>query len=252
VTAKLLRALPWVSAAGLAVSAMSVMFWWTDLARVRTDTGETRRIVARHAVALAGLHPASLDDAAFRAAVAEFQRSRYVESVTLFDPGGRIVHASGSMAASTPAGRTARELATPETVRVVAAVGDALEPHQQMALLAAATIMREGEHNDILRHLVQPVRAADGLLAGYLGVAYAASPALANPAGAGYLVGLLLFAAGLSVYWLSLPLWVFADARQRGERAWVWAAFVLIGNLVALIAYVLTRTPPARSPAPAR
>ncbi len=32
-------------------------------------------------------------------------------------------------------------------------------------------------------------------------------------------------------------------AWQRGERAWLWAAFVLIGNLAALLAYLITRSP---------
>jgi hypothetical protein len=47
---------------------------------------------------------------------------------------------------------------------------------------------------------------------------------------------------GLGVFWLSLPAWVWLDARRRGERAFVWALFVLTGNVVALMAYLLTRT----------
>ena len=45
------------------------------------------------------------------------------------------------------------------------------------------------------------------------------------------------------MYWLSLPLWVLLDARERWDYAMVWAIFVLIGNLVALIAYLLARSP---------
>jgi hypothetical protein len=48
---------------------------------------------------------------------------------------------------------------------------------------------------------------------------------------------------GLASYWLSLPAWVWLDARARGERAWVWAVFVLLGNLVGLITYILARRP---------
>jgi hypothetical protein len=36
---------------------------------------------------------------------------------------------------------------------------------------------------------------------------------------------------------------VFLDARQYGDYACAWALFVLIGNLVALIAYLLARPP---------
>jgi hypothetical protein len=251
-TARLVRTLPWLSAAGLAASAVSVLFWSPGLARVRTDTGETRPVVARRAADLAGRRPASLDDPSFRAAVLEFQRSAYVAGVTLFDAGGRILYASGATSAATPAGQMAEDLATEETTRVVAAVGDTLTAQQKTAVLAAAAIMREGEHNDILRHLVRPVERPDGSLAGYLGVTYAANPALGGPVAARYVAGLLLFAAGLAGYWLLLPLWVFFDGRARGERAWLWAAFVLVGNAVALIAYLLTRTPPARRPAGAR
>jgi hypothetical protein len=39
---------------------------------------------------------------------------------------------------------------------------------------------------------------------------------------------------------------VWLDARARGERAWVWAVFVLLGNLVALITYILARRPRPR------
>jgi hypothetical protein len=53
------------------------------------------------------------------------------------------------------------------------------------------------------------------------------------------LAGLL----ALAVYWLCLPLWVWLDARERGERAWAWAVFVLLGNPVALPAYILARVP---------
>jgi hypothetical protein len=63
-------------------------------------------------------------------------------------------------------------------------------------------------------------------------------------------VSLLVVLLGLLMYWLSLPLWVFLDARQRGERALAWAGFVLIGNLVALLTYILARRPAAPAAAP--
>ena len=59
----------------------------------------------------------------------------------------------------------------------------------------------------------------------------------------GYATALFLVPIGLMVYWLVLPWWVFLDAKARGERAWVWAMFVLLGNLVALFAYLLARHP---------
>ena len=45
----------------------------------------------------------------------------------------------------------------------------------------------------------------------------------------------------LILYWLSLPLWIFLDARRREEKKWVWGFFTLIGNIVSLLIYLLTR-----------
>jgi len=61
-------------------------------------------------------------------------------------------------------------------------------------------------------------------------------------------VSLIILYLSLTAYWLSLPVWVFLDAQTRRERAWIWAMFVLLGNLVALIAYLLTRLPVKRAP----
>lgn len=43
------------------------------------------------------------------------------------------------------------------------------------------------------------------------------------------------------VYWLSLPGWVTLDALRRGERAAVWGIFTLVGNLIGLLVYLLSR-----------
>lgn len=239
---RLVRALPWIAAAGLLAAVLSVFAWSPTLRLVRTDTGQTRAAVRQSVETLLAQHPTSVADATFRHAVEQLQGVRHVATVWLFAPDGTLVFASGSTAASTPVGLTAADLATAETVRVVEALQETLAVDQKTAILAASAIMREGEHNDIFRHLLRPVRAPDGSTVAYLGVSYPANPALENSGSAAYVVGLLVFLAGLAVYWLSLPLWVLLDARPRGERGWVWAAFVMVGNLVALMAYLLTRT----------
>jgi len=43
----------------------------------------------------------------------------------------------------------------------------------------------------------------------------------------------------LAIYWISVPAWTFLDARDRGETAWIWGAFTVIGNVIALVAYLL-------------
>jgi hypothetical protein len=46
----------------------------------------------------------------------------------------------------------------------------------------------------------------------------------------------------LLFYWLSIPLWVVLDALRHRERAIVWGLFTLIGNVVALLIYLLVRS----------
>jgi hypothetical protein len=61
---------------------------------------------------------------------------------------------------------------------------------------------------------------------------------------------MLGFYLAAPIYWLALPLWVFLDARDRRERALAWGIFVLIGNLVALLAYLLATSRPAAAKSP--
>lgn len=44
------------------------------------------------------------------------------------------------------------------------------------------------------------------------------------------------------LYWLSIALWVVLDALRHKERAVVWGLFTLIGNIVALLIYLLSRS----------
>jgi energy-coupling factor transporter transmembrane protein EcfT len=91
--------------------------------------------------------------------------------------------------------------------------------------------------------MVRPLGDGDDVELGFVGVSYDANPTLEGFPGFGYAVAVLAIPIGLMVYWLALVGWVFLDAKVRGERAWVWAMFVLLGNLVALFAYLLARQP---------
>lgn len=51
----------------------------------------------------------------------------------------------------------------------------------------------------------------------------------------------IVFGIGLAIYWFSLPLWVVTDARRRQEKAVAWGLFTLLGNVVALVLYLLVR-----------
>ena len=54
----------------------------------------------------------------------------------------------------------------------------------------------------------------------------------------------LAIAAGLIAFWLTIPSWMLLDARQRGERAAAWGLFGLLGNVMALVIYLLVRRDP--------
>ena len=225
------------------LGAITVVVYISVAMRVRrtalTDTGETRPVAEATLAGLQAMHPASIDDADFRRAVERAPQERYVTGVWLFTPDGRTVYSSGVVASR----GTVEDWATTDTLRVLDALPErALSAEQRTMLLAASAIRAEGTHNDVLRHLLRPIETPDGSVVALIGAAYDVSEWVAAP-GMVWIIGVLGGLAGFLLYWLSLPLWVFLDARERGERAWPWATFVFMGNLVAFIAYLVSRSP---------
>ncbi len=232
-----LKILPWTALIGALAALVLLATSVQQRAALLVDTGETRPVVEEGLAALQQLEPPSLDDPAFHNALEQFGQSPYVATVWLFAPDGRVVYTAGSTASWV----SADQRATAEMHRVLDALpAGALSREQQTWLLAASAIQAEGEHNDIYRHLLRPITSAGGATLGLVGVAYDVSSKLALP-GWGLPVSLVLFLLALGLYWLSLPAWVYLDAARRGERAFVWAVFVFLGNLVALLAYLLVR-----------
>jgi hypothetical protein len=237
---RLKRILPVVAVVAVFVALALALAVGPRLGRqmLLTEPGETRRVAEGTLAQLQALRPVSVDDAAFQEAVVQAREAQYVAYVWLLKPGGEILE--GNLAVSQG---TAEASATDEMRRVLGMLPDGtLSAKQRTALLAASAMQKEGEHNDVYRHLLREVHGPDGELVAWVGVTFDASPAVSAPS-AGYIsfvVGLFL---AMAVYWLSLPAWVWLDARARGERAWAWAVFVLLGNLVALIAYILVHAP---------
>jgi hypothetical protein len=237
---RLKRRLPVAAAISVLVALTSFIIVSRTIHRMSSDSGETRRSVEAAVVELEAMRPSSLDDPAFRLALEKLRRARYVVAVWLVRPDGRIAF---SDARHTDWGRV-EEGATQETRRILSEMPEGfLTPLQRTALLAASAIQREGEHNDVFRQMVRPVQARDDAELGIIAVSYDVNPELGGFPGIGYAVALFAIPLGLAVYWLALAGWVFLDAKVRGERAWVWAMFVLLGNLVALFAYLLARQP---------
>ncbi|MGA2062405.1 MAG: hypothetical protein ABSG67_18130 [Thermoguttaceae bacterium] len=228
---------------GLTIIACFLILWKT-LSPLGVDNGRTIPLVKTTIAKLTDLHPASLDDPEFLKAMEQAVHEPYIATLWLIGPEGRIVWAAGSTAQSTPVGQGVETLATTDTQRIIASLPQGtLDETSRLWLLAASAIRREGEHNDIYRHVLRPIQLSKDNQQAILGVAYLASDAKLSIKPWMFYLFKIVFQLSFLIYWLSIPLCVYFDAKQHGEWALVWAAFVLIGNVVALIAYILTRAP---------
>ena len=234
------KALPWVAlACGLLaiVGIVSLSFWRVELV---TDTGETLASIEESLEPLTILQPTSIDDARLQHAIQEVADAPHLATLWLLEPHGEVVLSTGATAQSFAQGIAQHQSQMELQLVLLALPDDALSQEQQTLLHVASAIQREGEHNDIYRHIVRRIRAPDGSVVALIGITYQISP---DEVGAGWKALILVSLVGLVGYWLALPLWTWLDARQRGERAWPWAIVVLLGNLMALLAYLLARVP---------
>ena len=95
--------------------------------------------------------------------------------------------------------------------------------------------------------LVEMARVKDGL------IAIAVAPTLPPALSLGQLwekkerlrlwlnIITLIALASLILFWLSIPAWMTLDAQKRRERGAVWGLFGLLGNMIALVVYLLVR-----------
>ena len=51
----------------------------------------------------------------------------------------------------------------------------------------------------------------------------------------------ILFLGSLLAFWITIPSWMALDACKRRERASIWGLFGLLGNVMALVIYLLVR-----------
>lgn len=178
------------------------------------------------------LHPDSITDEAFLTELEQIKKDTpLITSLWLFSKEGQTLNIYNLI---TVKGSTSEWIT--EKVQLE-------EPFPESSMMppekASVMMQRDNKHEDTYQQMIGPVFTLTHEQIGWVGITNNANVA-ANPSTNFWTATVLVGLAGLLVYWLSLPVWVWLDARQRGERALVWAAFVLIGNLVALIAYILT------------
>ena len=239
---KIKKILPITAVIGALVALASLVVLSTQRQKLLIETNETRQHTEKALLPVLELQPSTVEETPFREALIRLKDTPYVAVVWVFTPKGRILQGNRAFSQG-----TVETLATDEIHRILRMIPDsALNAHQRTALLAASVMQAEGEHNDIYRHLLREVYGPAGNIVAFVGVTYDVNPNIGVFPGIlwiGLLAGLLL---GLGAYWFSLPAWVWLDARVRGERVWVWVIFVLLGNLIALITYILVRQHPPR------
>jgi hypothetical protein len=236
------------AAAGILVSAVTGTVLTQRRSRMLVDTGVTRAAVEDSLRSLLPKTVESARDPRLIAAVRELEKALYVVSVWVVAPDGEIVYrrcGPGQL------GDKVQDLARDDMAPAIAALGPgAFSETQRLQLLAVAAMRREGEHNDVFRHMARALPDAAGGLGAVVVLGYDVSPLVGSPPDFLYLSLLLSGLAGFAVYWLGLPLWVACDARARGEAAALWAVFVLFTNLVGLVAYLIVIWRPVRRAAP--
>lgn len=236
--AKLKPVLPLLMVAAFVVFWGSAILILCDLHRTYTaHAGETKVPVEATVGRLRALHPADINAPAFRKAVSNAARAPHVAAIWVYTPEGKPLYGKGCIlrqAVQNPRGtQPTREL-------LDSLPSGMLDSRQRGALLTVASLQAEGEHKNIYHYMVRTALSPTGEVIGLIGVVYEKN-SVPVPSRDVALAFAMIVAA--FIYKLSLITWVFMDARQRGERAWVWTAFALIGDIVALIAYLLVRSP---------
>lgn len=153
---------------------------------------------------------------------------------------GIFLYVNGMMAASTPINSSVYSSIDNQSRGLLNAVDENLDTLQKGLLHVAARIRSEGEHNDVLGHIVMPLITSSNELAGFVAVAYELDNAA--PSAQIYIILSIALFICVLIYWLSLPIWVYFDSRSRNEKYVLWVLFVLIGNLPAYIAYLLSKS----------
>ncbi len=218
---RLLRLLPWAAVIGGILTVIFLIVLSILHSRLTKENIENRMMAVESIEIIQAIHPRDIVDPSFRQKIVDALDSRYIASIWLISPEGEILFSKGSTASSLRSG-SVMDFAASETHEILNSLpSNALNENQRILLLAASAIQREGTHNDIYNHLIREIFSPEGIRVGILGAAYELSsdPGHVSPVWIG---SVLIVLISLPMYWFSLPLWVFFDARKRGEKDLCW------------------------------
>jgi hypothetical protein len=239
---KLLKLLPWTALVGGVITVVFLIILTILHSGQLKENKENEQKVTKTLEKIQMLHPENIYDPSLKSEIEDALHSQYIATIWLISTEGEILFSKGNTANSMRPGSVIVQ-ATVETHEILNSLpSESLTDHQRILLLAASAIQREGAHNDIYNHLIREIHSTNGSIVGLIGVAYELSSDPGHVA-TGWIVSVIFVLLGFPMYWLSLPLWVFLDARKYGKHAWLWAIYLSFGNLVALVAYILTRLP---------
>lgn len=239
---KLLKSLPWIAFISGVLTVGFLIILLILNPGMKKENNENRDKALAVIDNMQGMHLESIKDPALKLKAQEALSSQYIATIWLISSEGEIIFSQGSTAGSSSKG-SVTELATLETQEILKSLpSDSLPQSKRILILAASAIQREGTHNDIYNHLIREIHSIDGSTLGLIGMAYELNSD-GKFGSLGKALGVLVVILGFLVYWISLPLWVYLDGRQRGERVCLWVLFLFVGNLVALVAYLFARLP---------
>lgn len=230
--------LPWVGLISGGLMIILLVLAFTFLPTVDPESTINRKIASDKLKEIKIESSETLNSKTFADYLEKTLDVSVINTKWLISKDGEIIYANGMMAASTPLNSSIYSLADNESLGLINAVDGNIDSLQKQLLYVAAAIRSEGDHNDMIGHIVMPLKTSSDELAGFVGVAYDLDNT-AQPLQF-YIVDIALIISFL-VYWLSFPLWVYFDCRKRDNKYILWTLFVLVGNLPAYIAYLITK-----------
>ncbi|MDD8025635.1 MAG: hypothetical protein PHI34_03905 [Acidobacteriota bacterium] len=239
--------LPILAVAGVIVFLITLIFEANRQPAFQIDSGANRPAALALLSELEQIRPDTPGDVRLEQWADRAERTPEIVRADVYAADGRVVHFPSKKGPSAllpgKGPSNIKDMVSSDVFGALDALADGdLRDDQKTLLLAAFAIRAEGEHNDIYRHLVRPVRNQAGEIVAVAGIAYAiGKPASGQSGTALWLIRGLAMVLGFAVYLLSLAAWVLLDAKGRERHPWLWAGFVLVGQFIGLLVYLLIR-----------